>query len=92
MRRGKEVGMNSKQRIVYGQSLKVGNLFGVPRAQGNKLIRLEGICVWRLKREKPGYKLALRDIDYVSCVRHCAKRFLYIILFNTPDNSVWWIL
>lgn len=41
----KEVAMNSKQHIVYEQSLKVGSLCGVSRAQGNKFIQLEGRCV-----------------------------------------------
>ena len=52
------------------------------RAHGSKLVWLEEkICVWKIKREKAGCKLALREVDHVPCIRHCAERFLYVMLY-----------
>ena len=71
------------------------------RTHSSKLVWLEGkIDVWKIEREKAEYKLTLREVtltlrevDHVSgtVVRDFYMLF-YRIIFNTRDNSGWWIL
>ena len=71
------------------------------RTHSSKLVWLEGkIDVWKIEREKAEYKLTLREVtltlrevDHVSgTVVRDFYMLLYRIIFNTRDNSGWWIL
>lgn len=72
------------------------------RTHSSKLVWLEGkIDVWKIEREKAEYKLTLREVtltlrkvDHVSgtVVRDFFYMLFYSIIFNTCDNSGWWIL